>query len=193
MNIIKFTTLSLTSLLLICGAQFSKATVVYTDIGSFTTGNFTLDEGSTYFPTQSVAGLNSNLTVAAGDTFYGVFTAAPRNWSTYTDFSLLMTASTSTAVPFTVYFVDSSSNIAATLTGTTAGLTTTASSNLLTAVPGSSPGNLASIVSFVFSWDGGGALNTTLVGVQGIPEPSTGALMMIGVAGLVALRRLRKV
>jgi len=31
------------------------------------------------------------------------------------------------------------------------------------------------------------------VTLQAVPEPSTGALMMIGVAGLVALRRLRKV
>jgi hypothetical protein len=39
-----------------------------------------------------------------------------------------------------------------------------------------------------FSWGGGGTDTVTLV-----PEPSTGALMMIGAAGLVALRRLRKV
>jgi len=38
---------------------------------------------------------------------------------------------------------------------------------------------------------GGVASNVYLTNM--VPEPSTGALMMIGAAGLVALRRLRKV
>ena len=40
-----------------------------------------------------------------------------------------------------------------------------------------------------FSWGGVGGADTLSL----VPEPSTGALMMIGAAGLVALRRLRKV
>jgi len=36
-------------------------------------------------------------------------------------------------------------------------------------------------------------VNATFTGLSAVPEPSTGALMMIGAAGLVALRRLRKV
>jgi len=40
-----------------------------------------------------------------------------------------------------------------------------------------------------FDWGGVGGTDTLTL----VPEPSTGALMMIGAAGLVALRRLRKV
>jgi len=55
-------------------------------------------------------------------------------------------------------------------------------------LPGVLVGNFNSNSSFVFGTD-------TLPGEMYslIPEPSTGALMMIGAAGLVALRRLRKV
>ena len=55
-------------------------------------------------------------------------------------------------------------------------------------LPGVLVGNFDANSSFVFGTD-------TLPGEMYslIPEPSTGALMMIGAAGLVALRRLRKV
>lgn len=50
-----------------------------------------------------------------------------------------------------------------------------------------SSGTTASVGSFTFNSGGVSTITTA------VPEPSTGALMMIGAAGLVALRRLRKV
>lgn len=192
MKSIKQVTLLLAGLLLLQLSTHTHASGVYTDLGLFTTGNFTVDtDGSMYVPTQSSSGLNSNLTVAAGDTFYGDFTSAPFNWSSYSSFSLLMSSTSSVSVPFTVYFVNAATESSATYTGTTAGLTSTPSSNVLTYVSGASA--LSNITGFVLTWDGGGAVNNTLVGVQGIPEPSTGAMMILGGVGLMALRRLRKV
>jgi len=54
--------------------------------------------------------------------------------------------------------------------------------------------NLANIVNWNLV-SGGSGLSTsaTFSQMTAVPEPSTGALMMIGAAGLVALRRLRKV
>jgi hypothetical protein len=49
-----------------------------------------------------------------------------------------------------------------------------------------SSGTTATVGSFTFNSGGVSTIST-------VPEPSTGALMMIGAAGLVALRRLRKV
>lgn len=54
--------------------------------------------------------------------------------------------------------------------------------------------NLASIVNWNLASGGSGtAVNATFTNLTAVPEPSTGALMMIGAVGLVALRRLRKV
>ena len=58
-------------------------------------------------------------------------------------------------------------------------------------------GSTASIIAYSGTGDyTGNDFNANLVAVNTValvPEPSTGALMMIGAAGLVALRRLRKV
>ena len=176
------------------------------DIGLFTTGNFTVDAGSLYSPTQSASGLTTNLTGAAGDVFYGAF-AAPMDWSSYnwtslgagngytnTGLGLVMTVSSQAApTPFTVTFYDSVSNAIQTFTATTSVFSTPTFVALTpTSASGFNGGSIVDVSSFAFSWDGSGAINTTLYSVATIPEPSSASLLALGMAGLVALRARRK-
>jgi hypothetical protein len=176
------------------------------DIGLFTTGNFTVDIGSTLAPTQSASGLTTNTTVGAGDIFYGAF-AAPANWSSYswtslgagngytnTNLGLVMTVTSQTApTPFTVTLFDSASNAIQTFTANTSVFSTPTFVALApTSASGFNGGSIADVASFAFSWDGSGAINTTLYSVATIPEPSSASLLALGMAGLVALRARRK-
>jgi hypothetical protein len=180
------------------------------NIGSFATGSFTLDAGSSIVPTQSASGLTTNLTVVGGDIWYGAFSSSidwSRNgWTSlgtdmgYTASNLglyMSVASQASPTPFTVTFFDSANLAIQSFTATTA---VSASPTFValapTAVNGFLGGSLASVQSFAFSWDGGGAINTTLGSVQAdivaIPEPSVASLLALGTVGLVALRVRRK-
>jgi len=194
--------------LLILGLMFvlsNTMNAANVDIGSFVAGQFTVDAASTYVPTQSALGLTSNLTVAAGDTWYGSFNS-PMNWSTYgytgtsgnynNDTLGLVMSVTSQAAPlfFTVSVLDSAFNIVQSYSGNTTGLTSTPSFVALQAVAGTSAsGSPTDVQTIVFGWDGAGAINTTISSIQStIPEPSSASLLALGVAGLVALRARRK-
>ena len=199
----KTTKLLIVALMFVLSNTMNAANVT---IGSFATGQFTVDtSGSMYTPTQSASGLTSNLTIAAGDTWYGSFNA-PIDWSSYgytgtpgnynnNTLGLVMSV-TSQAAPlfFTVSVLDSGFNIVQAYSGNTTGLTSTPSFVALQAVAGSSAsGSPADVQSIVFGWDGAGAINTTLSSIQStIPEPSSASLLALGVAGLVALRARRK-
>jgi hypothetical protein len=179
------------------------------DIGLFTTGQFTVDIASSYVPTQSVSGLTSNLTVAAGDIFYGNF-AAPMNWSSYnwtslgagngyTNSSLALrmeVASQAAPTPFTFTLFDSTFAAIQTFTGTTV-LSSPAATTRMdvalapTSASGFNGGLITDVAYAALSWDGSGAINTTLYSVT-IPEPSSASLLALGMAGLVALRARRK-
>jgi hypothetical protein len=199
----KTTKLLIVALMFVLSNTMNAANVT---IGSFATGQFTVDTGgSMYTPTQSASGLTSNLTIAAGDTWYGSFNA-PIDWSSYgytgtpgnynnNTLGLVMSV-TSQAAPlfFTVSVLDSGFNIVQAYSGNTTGLTSTPSFVALQAVAGtSSTGSPTDVQSIVFGWDGAGAINTTLSSIQStIPEPSSASLLALGVAGLVALRVRRK-
>jgi len=190
-----------TILIMIASAHAANVT-----IGSFATGQVLVDTtGSMYVPTQSASGLTSNLTVSAGDTWYGNFTS-PMDWSSYgytgtsgnynnNTLGLFMSV-TSQAAPlfFTVSVLDSAFNIVQAYSGNTSGLTSTPSFVAIDAVAGTAgSGNINDVQSIVFGWDGGGAVNTTLSSIQStIPEPSSASLLALGMAGLVALRARRK-
>jgi hypothetical protein len=199
----KTTKLLIVALMFVLSNTMNAANVT---IGSFATGQFTVDTGgSMYTPTQSASGLTSNLTIAAGDTWYGSFNA-PIDWSSYgytgtpgnynnNTLGLVMSV-TSQAAPlfFTVSVLDSAFNIVQAYSGNTTGLTSTPSFVALEAVGGSSSiGSPTDVQAIVFGWDGAGAINTTLSSIQStIPEPSSASLLALGVAGLVALRARRK-
>jgi hypothetical protein len=199
----KTTKLLIVALMFVLSNTMNAANVT---IGSFVTGQFTVDtSGSTYAPSQSASGLTSNLTVAAGDTWYGSFNS-PIDWSSYgytgtsgnynnNTLGLVMSVTSQTApLFFTVSVLDSGFNIVQAYSGNTTGLTSTPSFVALQAVAGSSAsGSPADVQSIVFGWDGAGAINTTVSSIQStIPEPSSASLLAIGVAGLVALRARRK-
>ena len=199
----KTTKLLIVALMFVLSNTMNAANVT---IGSFVTGQFTVDTGgSTYSPSQSASGLTSNLTVAAGDTWYGSFNS-PIDWSSYgytgtsgnynnDTLGLVMSVTSQTApLFFTVSVLDSAFNIVQAYSGNTTGLTSTPSFVALQAVAGSSAsGSPADVQSIVFGWDGAGAINTTVSSIQStIPEPSSASLLALGVGGLVALRARRK-
>ena len=178
------------------------------DIGMFSTGNFIVDGGSTYQPTQSTFGLTTNTTVGAGDSFYGSFSTPTdltnygfvrdaNNMYTNNQLGLEMSV-TSQAAPFffTVTLFDSAFTQIQTYTANTSGLTSTPTFVALTPQVGSNDvGGLITQAQYLqFGWDGAGAINTTLSKLQAdvIPEPSSASLLALGVAGLVALRVRRK-
>ena len=194
---------SILALVAVLAANTQAANV---DIGSFATGAFTVDPASTYVPTQSGSGLTTSTTVIAGDTFYGNFTS-PMDWSSYgfsgsanTTLGLVMSVTgTNPNLFFTVSLLDSSFTIIESYSASTAGLTSTPAFVALTPDAGSSAGGLPTDVSaVVFGWNGGGAINTTLKGIQStvnlaaVPEPSVASLFALGTVGLVALRARRK-
>ena len=177
-------------LVLLMVASTQAATI---DIGSFGAGSFAIDSGSSYQPTQSASGITTNLTLAAGDIWYGAFATA-KNWSAYTDLGLYMSvASQAAPTPFTFTLFDSSNTAIQSFTGTTA---VSASPVFVALTPASSGVTYSDVLSVAFSWDGAGAINTTLNAVQAnivtIPEPSVASLFALGTVGLVALRARRK-
>lgn len=198
----KTTKLLIVALMFVLSNTMNAANVT---IGSFIAGQFVLDEGSTYMPSQSASGLTSNLSVAAGDTWYGNFNS-PINWSSYgytgtlgnynnNTLGLVMSVTTQSApLFFTVSVLDSDFQQVQQYTGNTTGLTSTPSFVALQAIAGTSTGGSpAAVKSIVFGWDGAGAINTTVSSIQStIPEPSSASLLALGVAGLVALRTRRK-
>jgi len=179
-------------LVLLTIATTQAATI---DIGSFGAGSFAVDAGSGIFPTQSASGLTTNLTLAAGDIWYGAFATA-KNWSAYTDLGLYMSvASQAASTPFTFSLFDSNNNLIQSFTGATA---VSASPVFVALTPVSSGVTYSDVLSVAFSWDGPGAINTTLNSVQAnvnlaaVPEPSVASLFALGTVGLVALRARRK-
>jgi len=178
------------------------------DIGLFSTGNFTLDAGSSYQPTQSSLGLTTNTTIAAGDIFYGAFSSSRdlTNYGFVRDANNFYTNNllgleisvTSQAAPFyfTVTLFDSAFTQIQAYSGNTSGLTSTPTFVALTPQVGSNDvGGLITQAQYVsFGWDGAGAVNATVSKLQAnvIPEPSSASLLALGVAGLVALRARRK-
>jgi len=165
------------------------------DIGSFTAGSFTIDPASLITPTQSASGITTSLTLAAGDIWYGSFATA-KNWSSYSDLGLYMSvASQAAPTPFTFSLYDSNNTLVQNFTGTTA---VSASPVFVALTPASSGVSYSDVLSVAFSWDGAGAINTTLNAVQAnvdlaaVPEPSVASLFALGTVGLVALRARRK-
>jgi len=194
---------SILALVAVLAANTQAANV---DIGSFATGSFTVDPASTYTPTQSGSGLTTSTTVTAGDTFYGNFTS-PKNWSSYgfsggsnSSLGLVMgVTGTNPNLFFSVTLLDSAFAVIESYSASTAGLTSTPAFVALTPDAGSAGGGLATDVSnVVFGWNGGGAINTTILGIQStvnlaaVPEPSVASLFALGTVGLVALRARRK-
>lgn len=178
-------------------------------IASFANGSFTLDGTSTYAMTSTPSGITGNGEIDFGNAAFGSWSGfispATSNWSAYEGYNLLMSVSgTNPELAFSVYFASGAEDVAA-FTATTTGVGNSLMSVLLTwdaADPNNTVTSLAQLTDvngFGITWNGNGpstggaSIGITLAGIEAIPEPSSASLVLLGAAGLVALRRLRKV
>ena len=166
------------------------------DLVSLGSATFTIDPGATTAAhTQSASGVIFNGTYALGDTLGGTF--ATQDWSnpSYTQFGIVMTLTGANPnLPFSVQFYDGSFNVINTYGGTTVPLVSGTPTYTPLSLNIAGTGILTSVAGIQFTWDGGGAVNTTVEGVAAVPEPSTYALLALaGVAlgGYAARRRKR--
>jgi hypothetical protein len=154
------------------------------DLVNFGSTSFIVDAGSTAVYTQDLVGITMNTTPALGDTWYNSsMTKLVADWSGFTGFNIVMSVTgTNPNLPFSLTLYDTSfASINEYQANTaTAGLTLTGVP-LAISLPGT--GNLSDVQYVQFTWGGGGsAVNATTTGLQGVPEPSTYALL--GLAGL---------
>jgi len=164
---------------------------------------FTIDTDSysgngfgSVIPSSTADGIVWNGSFAEADLFYGGFSGSPLNLSTFTGLNLILqlNSGVNPNIAFTVGLANSNGD-AVFFSGTTEGLSGLNVTTLaLTTNPGSfSFDDLTDVAGFQFIWDGGGTINAKILAAEAVPEPSSGSLLMLGAAGLVALRRLRKV
>jgi hypothetical protein len=158
------------------------------------TPNFGIDPEITLAPyTQSSTSFTINGTLGLGDgTLGGGFLAGgvptTYDWSGVIDFALTMSVTgTNPNLQFRVELFDSLAKVAE-YEGTTAGLTSTPT---LVSLNETFRGSLSNIIGMQVTFDGSGAINTTIENITAVPEPSTWALLFVGAAlfGGLALRR----
>lgn len=166
----------------------SKAQLI-TNIGQFNNSNFLIEEGATTASnTQDNIGINFTGSYNVGATLGGLFLPGiPKDWSIYqlSDFGLVMNINgPNPNMGFSIEFYDSSLSIANTFSGST---TTNNGSDvfmpLTLSVPGS--GSMNEIQGIQFTWDTPDTIDATLKSVAVVPEPSTYALLVISLAGLL--------
>lgn len=154
------------------------------------TNNFTVLVDTAPF-SQSATNLTLSSPFGLGDLVGGQF-ATIYNWSGITNFGLLMSApADSPNVGFTIEFYDASlENRINSYQGSATGLTPTPTVVPITiSSPGT--GDLSSIGGLQFTWDDPSPEGyTDVIEVVGVvPEPSTWALLVLGVALLCLLHR----
>jgi hypothetical protein len=183
----KYSLSTLAAALLLCPAAHA-----YIDLVSLGSPTFSVaGEATTASYTQTTEGIVFNGTYVLGNTLGGTFDM--QNWSdpAFTSFAVKMTLTgTNPNLPFSVQFYDGDFNVINTYNATTVGILSTPTYVPLT-LGTSGTGILTSVVGVQFTWDGDGAINTTVQGVAAVPEPSTYALLALAgfALGGYAMRR----
>ena len=147
-------------------------------------------------PVTSSGGVVWNGAFSEADTFYGPFSGTPVDLSSFTSLNIIMklNGGVNPGATFTVGLANSNGD-AAYFSGSTSGLSGLVETTLALTYTSGSFGlqDLTDVAGFQFTWDSDGSINGTIVAVEAIPEPATGSLILLGAAGFLALRRLRKV
>jgi autotransporter-associated beta strand protein len=111
--------------------------------------------------------MTMNGTTALGDTLGGYLPVA--DWSNVANFGVLLSVSgTNNSLPFSLSFFDADFNIANTYSGSIAGIGTNQAVAPLSFFSAGS-GIMTNISGLQFTWDSGGAVNTTFASVVSIP------------------------
>jgi hypothetical protein len=188
----------------ICAAIALSATPARSqvDLTSFGSANFTVDTASTTSPySQTVSGIVFGPTITFADTLGGSFTST-FNWGTYNPFAVppatwfvkMSLSGANPNLPFTLNLVNSVGGTAVNFDGDTSTLSGGyVALTLSTTDPGVASA-LSAIDMAQFTWNNGSAGNVTLEGVAAVPEPSTYALLALGVSalGAYAVRRRQR-
>lgn len=152
--------------------------------------NFTVTEALAPYA-QTATNLTLNPTFSLGQYIVGQF-GTSYDWSAISSFGLVMSAPVASPnAPFTVAFLDPSTNVISEFLGNTVGLG--ASPSFVSMDP-SLPGteDFSAVNGWYFSWGAGGSSAVEIAGV--VPEPSTWALLGFSalLVGFFLLRNRKK-
>jgi hypothetical protein len=165
------------------------------DLVSLGSDTFTIEAGATTAAhSQTASGIVFNGSYALGNTLGGTFVTQDWSSASFTEFGLVMTLTGANPnLPFAVDFYDASFDIINTYEGFTLGVGSSPTYVPLTLIlPGT--GILSAVSGIQFTWNGDGAIDTTVQSVAAVPEPSTYVLLAlagVGLGGYVFRRRLR--
>lgn len=153
--------------------------------------NFTVSEATAPYA-QTATNLTLNASFSLGQFVIGQFTS-PYDWSAINSFGLVMSAPVASPnAPFTVEFLDPSTNVISEFQGYTVGLGTSPSFvSLSPSLPGTE--DFSAVSGWYFSWGDAGSSAVQVTGI--VPEPSTWALLGLGslLVGFLLFRRRVKV
>ena len=182
------------------GASANAAVVTITPFTMETLENYAL--GTTISSSLTSAGINVNGKMAPGDVFTYTF-KSPLNLTSYVsspstgllDLGIGINSTSGAQISFTVDLYgqgDGDPGLVQSFTGFTPLALNTPT---FVALQTNYVGAIAwanNVVAIGITFNGDTAINTTFGALQAVPEPSSASLLVLGVAGLVALRIRRK-
>ena len=190
--------LTIVTLILVVGAN--AAVVTITPFTPDTLTNYAT--ASTITSSLTSAGINVNRTMVPGDVFTYTF-KSPLDLTSYVsspstgllDLGIGINSTSGAQISFTVDLYgqgDGDPGLVQSFTGFTPLALNTPT---FVALQTNYVGAIAwanNVVAIGITFNGDTAINTTFGALQAVPEPSSASLLVIGVAGLVALRARRK-
>jgi hypothetical protein len=174
--------LGISVLILAAGLATPQARAAY-DLVNLGTNMFTVveEDATTAAYSQTTNALVFTNAPRLGDTLGGAFTV--RDWRHYDSFGVRMTLTGSNPnLPFTVEFFDADFKIINSYQGNTAGVSLTPTVVMLgLSLVGNE--NFSQVVGMQFTWDGDGAINTSLTEVVGFDAPAAEGFFVVRAPG----------